>query len=272
MEHENNNKKLSNSKLASAKRLSIMSITRFFAPPSSFLLPLINDEPDSARRAPPLAHGWATAALELLPLALEVDGSAQSDQLDTPTETLRGVTAPRRLDPTGRCGSIVRGRRGQRNHGADDSRGVRCVPKGACEPPPVAVLPAFASSGTGNRGDPRSDPVALPPAGAPCLPGPHAGRRQGRWHTGRGYLARRIARQADGTVALELRGSPEALVRCGESCVSASLVRLLTAERHLQGFLTPTPLFYVRNHGVVPQVSLQEALDWTLEVSGYAPF
>ncbi|GAA5984122.1 hypothetical protein JCM10908_006059 [Rhodotorula pacifica] len=34
------------------------------------------------------------------------------------------------------------------------------------------------------------------------------------------------------------------------------------------GFLTPPSLHYVRNHGVVPQVSLQEAADWTLEISG----
>ncbi|BGP16636.1 hypothetical protein JCM10213v2_004638 [Rhodosporidiobolus nylandii] len=34
------------------------------------------------------------------------------------------------------------------------------------------------------------------------------------------------------------------------------------------GFLTPTRLFYVRNHGVVPKVTQEEAASWTLEISG----
>ncbi|GAA5958088.1 hypothetical protein JCM21900_003582 [Sporobolomyces salmonicolor] len=34
------------------------------------------------------------------------------------------------------------------------------------------------------------------------------------------------------------------------------------------GFLTPTRLFYVRNHGVVPKVTRDEAANWSLEVSG----
>ncbi|GAA5820479.1 hypothetical protein JCM3770_005542 [Rhodotorula araucariae] len=34
------------------------------------------------------------------------------------------------------------------------------------------------------------------------------------------------------------------------------------------GFLTPTRLFYVRNHGVVPRVTQEEAKSWTLEISG----
>ncbi|CEQ42493.1 SPOSA6832_04325, partial [Sporobolomyces salmonicolor] len=56
----------------------------------------------------------------------------------------------------------------------------------------------------------------------------------------------------------------------------SALVRL-TAEllplidpclRHAQGFLTPTRLFYVRNHGIVPKVTRDEAANWSLEVSG----
>ncbi|GAA6003716.1 uncharacterized protein JCM10292_000700 [Rhodotorula paludigena] len=35
-----------------------------------------------------------------------------------------------------------------------------------------------------------------------------------------------------------------------------------------QGFLTPTRLFYVRNHGVVPRVTQAEAASWTLDISG----
>jgi nitrate reductase (NAD(P)H) len=34
------------------------------------------------------------------------------------------------------------------------------------------------------------------------------------------------------------------------------------------GFLTPSNLFYVRNHGAVPRVAQQDAEAWTLEVSG----
>ncbi|GAA5967839.1 hypothetical protein JCM11641_005782 [Rhodosporidiobolus odoratus] len=34
------------------------------------------------------------------------------------------------------------------------------------------------------------------------------------------------------------------------------------------GFLTPTRLFYVRNHGVVPRVTREEAAAWTFEISG----
>ncbi|GAA5929230.1 hypothetical protein JCM1841_004749, partial [Sporobolomyces salmonicolor] len=34
------------------------------------------------------------------------------------------------------------------------------------------------------------------------------------------------------------------------------------------GFLTPTRLFYVRNHGIVPKVTRDEAANWSLEVSG----
>ena len=35
-----------------------------------------------------------------------------------------------------------------------------------------------------------------------------------------------------------------------------------------QGFLTPTALFYVRNHGAVPHVEEQAARDWTVRVHG----
>jgi DMSO/TMAO reductase YedYZ molybdopterin-dependent catalytic subunit len=34
------------------------------------------------------------------------------------------------------------------------------------------------------------------------------------------------------------------------------------------GFLTPSNLFYVRNHGAVPRISRQDAEAWTLEVTG----
>ncbi|GAA5999899.1 hypothetical protein JCM10207_005962 [Rhodosporidiobolus poonsookiae] len=34
------------------------------------------------------------------------------------------------------------------------------------------------------------------------------------------------------------------------------------------GFLTPTRLFYVRNHGSVPQVTREEAGNWSVEISG----
>jgi nitrate reductase (NAD(P)H) len=35
-----------------------------------------------------------------------------------------------------------------------------------------------------------------------------------------------------------------------------------------QGFLTPTELFYVRNHGAVPKVDEELAQNWTLRVHG----
>ncbi|THH09687.1 hypothetical protein EW146_g8611 [Bondarzewia mesenterica] len=35
------------------------------------------------------------------------------------------------------------------------------------------------------------------------------------------------------------------------------------------GFLTPTSLFYVRNHGAVPRASPDEVQSWTIEISGY---
>ncbi|GAA5820633.1 hypothetical protein JCM11251_003085 [Rhodosporidiobolus azoricus] len=34
------------------------------------------------------------------------------------------------------------------------------------------------------------------------------------------------------------------------------------------GFLTPTRLFYVRNHGVVPKVTAEEGASWTFDISG----
>ncbi|GAA5887933.1 hypothetical protein JCM6882_000807 [Rhodosporidiobolus microsporus] len=34
------------------------------------------------------------------------------------------------------------------------------------------------------------------------------------------------------------------------------------------GFLTPTRLFYVRNHGVVPKVTQEEGASWTFDISG----
>ncbi|GAA5913630.1 uncharacterized protein JCM6883_004028 [Sporobolomyces salmoneus] len=34
------------------------------------------------------------------------------------------------------------------------------------------------------------------------------------------------------------------------------------------GFLTPTQLFYVRNHGVVPRVTRDEAANWSFDISG----
>jgi len=34
------------------------------------------------------------------------------------------------------------------------------------------------------------------------------------------------------------------------------------------GFLTPSNLFYVRNHGAVPKVDGQVAEDWKLEIHG----
>ena len=35
-----------------------------------------------------------------------------------------------------------------------------------------------------------------------------------------------------------------------------------------EGFLTPTRLFYVRNHGVVPRVTREEGANWSFEISG----
>lgn len=40
------------------------------------------------------------------------------------------------------------------------------------------------------------------------------------------------------------------------------------ASHFAQGFLTPTRLFYVRNHGIVPKVSQADAEAWQFEVSG----
>jgi len=35
-----------------------------------------------------------------------------------------------------------------------------------------------------------------------------------------------------------------------------------------EGFLTPTRLFYVRNHGVVPRVTREEGLNWSFDIGG----
>jgi nitrate reductase (NAD(P)H) len=36
-----------------------------------------------------------------------------------------------------------------------------------------------------------------------------------------------------------------------------------------EGFLTSPELFYVRNHGAVPEVKDNEVLDWTFTIEGY---
>lgn len=38
-----------------------------------------------------------------------------------------------------------------------------------------------------------------------------------------------------------------------------------------EGFLTSPELFYVRNHGAVPEVHDHECLDWEFSVEGYGP-
>jgi nitrate reductase (NAD(P)H) len=39
-----------------------------------------------------------------------------------------------------------------------------------------------------------------------------------------------------------------------------------------EGFLTSPELFYVRNHGAVPEVQDAECLDWEFSVEGYVVF
>ena len=39
-----------------------------------------------------------------------------------------------------------------------------------------------------------------------------------------------------------------------------------------EGFLTSPELFYVRNHGPVPQVNDEDIPDWTFTVEGYEAF
>lgn len=41
------------------------------------------------------------------------------------------------------------------------------------------------------------------------------------------------------------------------------------SELFTEGFLTSPELFYVRNHGAVPQVDDQDVLDWQFTVEGY---
>ena len=41
------------------------------------------------------------------------------------------------------------------------------------------------------------------------------------------------------------------------------------SDLYNQGFLTSPELFYVRNHGAVPQVRDDECLDWEFTVDGY---
>lgn len=41
------------------------------------------------------------------------------------------------------------------------------------------------------------------------------------------------------------------------------------SELFTEGFLTSSELFYVRNHGAVPQVEDQDILDWRFTVEGY---
>jgi nitrate reductase (NAD(P)H) len=36
-----------------------------------------------------------------------------------------------------------------------------------------------------------------------------------------------------------------------------------------EGFLTSPELFYVRNHGAVPQVGDEDALDWEFSIEGF---
>lgn len=35
-----------------------------------------------------------------------------------------------------------------------------------------------------------------------------------------------------------------------------------------QGFLTPSELFYVRNHGAVPQINEDEGNNWRVSIEG----
>lgn len=39
-------------------------------------------------------------------------------------------------------------------------------------------------------------------------------------------------------------------------------------DLYAQGFLTPSSLFYVRNHGAVPKVDQEMAESWKLEIHG----
>jgi nitrate reductase (NAD(P)H) len=47
---------------------------------------------------------------------------------------------------------------------------------------------------------------------------------------------------------------------------------MLTYKRSWKGFLTPTELFYVRNHGAVPHVQDNEVLSWEVSIEGLKIF
>ena len=43
----------------------------------------------------------------------------------------------------------------------------------------------------------------------------------------------------------------------------------MTMKNLMEGFLTPTELFYVRNHGAVPHVRDDQILTWEVSIEGF---
>ncbi|GAA5833257.1 hypothetical protein JCM9279_001469 [Rhodotorula babjevae] len=69
------------------------------------------------------------------------------------------------------------------------------------------------------------------------------------------------------------KGTPDQWIPRDEALVRLTGKWPLNCEPSLpdlwaSGFLTPTRLHYVRNHGVVPRVTADEGLNWTLDIGG----
>jgi nitrate reductase (NAD(P)H) len=70
------------------------------------------------------------------------------------------------------------------------------------------------------------------------------------------------------------RGTPDAWIHRDPRLVRLTGKHPFNCEAKLkdlyaEGFLTPSSLFYVRNHGAVPQVNEVMANNWKLEIHGY---
>lgn len=51
-------------------------------------------------------------------------------------------------------------------------------------------------------------------------------------------------------------------------CYKSSFFEMITLIETLPGFLTSPELFYVRNHGPVPEVRDEDIPDWELSIEG----
>ena len=70
------------------------------------------------------------------------------------------------------------------------------------------------------------------------------------------------------------RGTPDAWIPRDQRLVRLTGKHPFNCEAKLrdlyaEGFLTPTNLFYVRNHGAVPRFDREKANNWELRIHGY---